>query len=294
MRRKWHWGLLILAVTLLGFSSLSAGQEKAPVQTPPAAAPAPPAEKAPPAAEAKAPATLPDPKQLLGQMCDFLKKQQQFSFKAEVADDRVYAGGRKLQYGLEVEAFFRRPDKFRINGDGDAESKQLIFDGKTLTLYDKDKNHYGALEITGDIDAALDKAGKEYGLHVGLAELGANHLAEHAHLGLTNALYVGDSKVRGVPCHHLAFDKEKVHYQVWIDAGDKPLLRQVVVTQKQLPSAPQWSAYFSDWNFAPQLADNLFTFTPPEGAQKIKFMPVQKAKVPAPKKGKAQKKGGKS
>lgn len=291
MRRKLHWGLLILAVTLLGVPSFSTGQEKTPVQTPQAAAPAPPA--------AKAPAPTPDPKQVLHQMCDFLKQQQQFSFKAEVADDRVYDGGRKLQYGLDVEAFFRRPDKLRINGDGDVESKQLIFDGKTLTLYDKDKNHYGAIEIAGDIDAALDKAGKEYGLHVGLAELGANHLGEHANLGLTNALYVGDSKVRGVLCHHLAFDKEKVHYQVWIDAGDKPLLRKVVVTQKQLHSAPQWTAYFSDWNFSPQLADNLFTFTPPDGAQKIKFMPVKTAEAPKPKKEKAKKekakkKGGKS
>ena len=277
---------MILAVILLGFPALSAAQEKTPAQTPPAAVPAPPA--------AQAPAPTPDPKQVLQQMCDFLKNQPQFSFKAEVTDDRVYAGDRKLQYGLDVEAFFRRPDKLRINGDGDLESKQLIFDGKTLTLYDKDKNHYGTIEIAGDIDAALDKAGKEYGVHVGLAELGANHLAEHANQGLTNALYVGESKVRGVPCHHLAFDKEKVHYQLWVEAGDKPLLRKVVVTQKKLPAAPQWTAYISDWNFAPQLADNLFTFTPPEGAQKIKFMPVKKAEAPAPKKAKPKKKGGAS
>ncbi|MCX5893443.1 MAG: DUF2092 domain-containing protein, partial [Deltaproteobacteria bacterium] len=106
MRRKLPWALLILAVILLGFPALSAAQEKAPVQSPPVAAPAPPT--------AKAPASTPDPKQLLGQMCEFLKQQQQFSFKAEVTDDRVYAGGRKLQYGLDVEAFFRRPDKLRI------------------------------------------------------------------------------------------------------------------------------------------------------------------------------------
>ncbi len=294
MKRKLPLAVLILAVILLGFPALSAAQEKAPPNVPQAPAPAPPAATTPPSPAAKAPAPTPDPKQVLQQMCDFLKNQQQFSFKAEVTDDRVYAGGRKLQYGLDVEAFFRRPDKLRINGDGDVESKQLIFDGKTLTLYDKDNNHYGTLEIAGDIDAALDKAGKEYGLHVGLAELGANRLAEHAAQGLTNALYVGESKVRGVPCHHLAFDKENVHYQLWVDAGDKPLLRKVVVTQKKLPAEPQWTAYFSDWNFAPQLADNLFTFTPPEGAQKVKFMPVKKAEAPAPKGAKPKKKGGKS
>lgn len=293
MRRKLPWALLILAVILLGFPALGAAQEKAPPNVP-TAAPAPPAEKAPPGSPAKAAAPIPDPKQVLGQMCDFLKNQPQFSFKAEVTDDRVYAGGRKLQYGLDVEAFFRRPDKLRINGEGDVENKQLIFDGKTLTLYDKDQNHYGTIEVAGDIDTALEKAGKEYGLHVGLAELGANRLAEHANQGLTNALYVGESKVRGIPCHHLAFDKENVHYQLWIEAGDKPLLRKVVVTQKKLPYAPQWTAYLSDWNFAPQLADNLFTFTPPEGAQKIKFMPVKKAAPPASKGAKPKKKGGKS
>jgi len=286
--------LLILAVILLGFPALSAAQEKAQPNVPQAAAPAPPAEKAPPGSPAKVPASTPDPKQVLQQMCDFLKNQPQFSFKAEVYDDQVYNGGRKLQYGLEVEAFFRRPDRLRINGDGDLENKQLIYDGKTLTLYDKDKNHYGIIEIAGDIDAALDKAHKEYDLRVGLAELGANRLAEHANQGLTNALYVGESKVRGVPCHHLAFDKENVHYQLWVEAGNKPLLRKVVVTQKKLPYAPQWTAFLSDWNFSPQLADNLFTFTPPEGAQKIKFMSVKQVVPPAPKGAKPKEKGGAS
>jgi len=298
MDQKISWGLCILAVIFLVAPVTIHGQEKAPTQAPQAAPPAPLGEKAPTPA-AKAPTPSPDPKQILQQMCDFLKQQQQFSFKAEVTDDRVYRGGRKLQYSLDMEAFVRRPDKLRLNGDGDLEDKQLIFDGKTLTLYDKDKNFYGAIEVAGDYDAALDKASKEYGLHVGLAELGGNRLAEHANQGLTNALYVGLSKVRGVPCHHLAFDKENVHYQLWIDTGEKPLLRKVVVTQKKLPFAPQWTAYLADWNFSPQLADNLFTFTPPAGAQKIDFLPVKKAEAPAPKgvkpKGaKPKKKGGTS
>lgn len=286
MRRTKFWVLVIPAIITLGFPAFGAAQEKGPTPPSPAATVAPPAEKA------TAPA--PDPKQILQQMCDFLKKQQQFSFKAEVYDDQVYAGGRKLQYELDMQAFFKRPDKLRINGEGDLEKKQLIYDGKTLTLYDKNKNHYGTIEVTGDIDTALDKAGKEYGLHVGMAELGANHLDKNANQGLMNALYVGESRVRGVPCHHLALDKKKVHYQLWIEAGDKPLLRKVVVTQKQLPSSPQWTAFFTDWNFAPQLADNLFTFIPPEGASKIKFMPVKADASATPKGTKPQKKGGKS
>jgi hypothetical protein len=237
---------------------------------------------------------VPDPKEILRQSCDFLKNQPQFSFKAEVANDRVYAGGKKLQFGMEVKAAFRRPDKLRIDGDGDLESKLLIYDGKALTLYDKDKNHYASIEVIGDIDAALDKAYHDHGLKVGLAELGGTHFCEHAGKDLVNALYVGLHKVRGVPCHHLAFDRKDIHYQLWIDAGDKPVVRKVVITRKELPGSPQWTAYLSDWNLAPSFATDLFAFTPPPGAQKIKFMPVKKAETPAPKGAKPKKKGGHS
>ncbi len=47
MRKKWHWGLLILAFILLGLPAFSAGQGKAPAETPKAAAPAAQAEKMP-------------------------------------------------------------------------------------------------------------------------------------------------------------------------------------------------------------------------------------------------------
>ena len=43
----------------------------------------------------------------------------------------------------------------------------------------------------------------------------------------------------------------------------------------------------------PQLNDNLFAFTPPQGAEKIKFIPVQTGQAPKPKPEK-KKKGGKS
>jgi len=286
MKRKLHWALLIPAVILLGSPALSAAQEKAPPNVPQAAAPASPA--------AKAPVPTPDPKHLLGQMCEFLKQQQQFSVKAEVATDRVYHGGKKLQFGQEVTASFKRPDKLRIDGEGDLDSKLLLFDGKTLTLYDKYKDHYADIAVAGDIDAALDKAYKDHGLRVGLAELGSPKLGDHLGKDLVHALYVGLHKVRGVPCHHLAFDRKDIHSQVWVEAGDKPLLRKFVITQKNLPGSPQWTAYLSDWNFSPAFADNLFTFVPPAGAQKIKFMPVKSSDTPEPKPVKPKKKGGKS
>ena len=226
-------------------------------------------------------------------MCDFLKSQQQFTYKAEVADDEVYYGGKKLQYEIDLETFVKRPDRLRVNAEGDLIDKQFYFDGKTITLYDKDHNVYGTLEVPPDIESALDKANKEFGVRVALTDLASPELCEHIGKRIKHSLYVGQSKIRGVLCHHLSFDGDKVQLQVWIDAGDQPLPRKVVLTHKNLPGSPQWTAYLSDWNFSPQLQENLFAFTPPQGAEKIKFVPVQAGQAPKPKPEK-KKKGGKS
>jgi hypothetical protein len=224
-------------------------------------------------------------------MCDFLKSQQQFTYKAEVVDDQVYQGGKKLQYGIDMETFVRRPDRLRVNAEGDLVDKQFYFDGKTITLYDKDHNVYGVLPVPPDIESALQKANQEFGVRVALTDLASPNLWDFLNKRIKNAIYVGLHKVRGVPCHHLAFDGDVAHLQVWIEAGDKPLPRKVVMTAEKAPGSPEWMAYLYDWNLAPQLQDNLFVFTPPEGAQKIKFIPVKPGPAPKAKPGQ---KGGKS
>jgi len=286
MRPKTFGWLLVVGLILTGQPLLAqvAQQPQAP----------PPAAKtgvtAPQAAKATAPE--PDPRQILQKMCDFLKSQQQFTYKAEVADDQVYHGGKKIQYAIEMETFVKRPDRLRVNAEGDLIDKQFYFDGKTITLYDKDHNVYGTLEAPPDIESALEKASKDFGVRVALTDLASPKLDEFLNRRIKHSLYVGQHKVHGVLCHHLSFDGDEVQLQVWIAAGDKPLPYKVVLTHKNLPGSPQWTAYLSDWNFSPQLNDNLFAFTPPQGAAKIKFVPVQAGQAPKPMPKK--KKGGKS
>jgi hypothetical protein len=278
----------LLLVGLLLASSPALAQTVQPQKAPPPAA----QKEAPPAQPEKAAAPEPDPRQILQKMCDYLKSEPQFSYKAEVADDQVYYGGKKLQYGIDMETLVRRPDHLRVNAEGDLVDKQLYFDGKTLTLYDKDHNVYGAMAAPPDIEGALEKANKDFGLRVALTDLASPKLCDLLNQGIKHALYVGLHKVRGVPCHHLSFDSDAAQLQVWVDAGEKPVPRKIVLTHKRLTGSPQWSAYLYDWNFSPQLTDELFAFTPPEGAEKIKFLPVQAAQAPQPGPGK-KKEGGK-
>jgi len=275
MRPKTIGWLLMLG--LLWWSCPLKAQTPQPPQAPP-----PPAKEAAPVPEV-------DPRQVLEKMCDFLKSQPQFTFKAEVTDDQVYYGGKKLQYGLDLAFFVRRPDQIRVNAEGDLVNKQLYFDGKNLTLYDRNHNVYGVMAAPGDIEGALEKANKEFGLRVALTDLASPRLCDLVNSRVKHALYVGLHKVRGVPCHHLSFDSGAAQLQVWVEEGPQPLLKKIVLTHKEQAGSPQWTAYLSDWNFAPQLADDLFVFSPPQGAEKIKFLPVKGGQAPQ---GRPEKKKG--
>jgi hypothetical protein len=227
----------------------------------------------------------PDPFVVLRQMCDYLKSLQQFSFHSEVTDDQVYLDGKKLQYSIDMETYVKRPDKLRVNAVGDLVNKQFFFDGKTITLYDENEKVYGVIDVPPNIEEALDKAHKDFGLRVALTDLASPQLWDHISRKIEHSLYVGVHKVRGVPCHHLALDGGAVHIQVWIDTGKKPLPLKVVFLQKKLEGSPQWIAYLSDWKTAPHLADALFKFTPPTGVQKIKFVPATQPPAPGEEKG---------
>jgi hypothetical protein len=280
----------IIAWLLVVGLSLGGGPALAQKVQPQKASP-PPAEKTAPAAQAEKTATPePQPRQILQKMCDFLKSQPQFTYKAEIADDQVYYGGKKLQYGIDLETLVRRPGHLRVNAEGDRVNKELYYDGKTLTLYDKEHNVYGTMEAPPDIEGALEKANKDFGLRVALTDLASPKLCELLNKRIKHALYVGLHKVRGVPCHHLSLDSDGAQLQVWIDAASAPVPRKIVLTHKQLTGSPQWSAYLYDWNFSPQLSDELFAFTPPQGAEKIKFLPVKTAQAAKP--GPAKKKEG--
>ena len=75
---------------------------------------------------------------------------------------------KKLQYGIDMETFVRRPDRLRVNAKGDVVNKQFYFDGKTITLYDKDdtlptcaylSGEYGITDVYMSVPARLGRAG---------------------------------------------------------------------------------------------------------------------------------------
>ena len=84
-----------------------------------------------------------------------------------------------------------------------------------------------------------------------------------------SGFYVGPGDVNGTECYHLAFVEKYIDWQIWIEAGDKPLVRKLVITYKTIPESPQYIAVFSDWNLNKTISDSLFEPVIPKAAKEI-------------------------
>jgi hypothetical protein len=85
---------------------------------------------------------------------------------------------------------------------------------------------------------------------------------------ITSAMDLGPSPVEGTTCEHYALRQPGLDWQVWIQNGDFPLARKLVLTTLTDDARPQYTAVLT-WNLAPSFNDATFTFEPPPGALPI-------------------------
>ena len=214
----------------------------------------------------------PEPGALIQSMTTYMKSLPQFYVAGQANYDQVYLNNNKIQYAVNFDYYVKRPGEFQLNLEGDVQHKQILFNGKSLTIYDEDKAVYAIMDTPATIDEALDKALKEYGMSLALLDVARSNFGANILKDVQKSAYVGKSYVGNLLCHHVAFAKEKLNLQLWIEAGDKPFLRKFLVTFKDNPAMPTWSAEITDWNLSPVLPEGWTTFVPKPGMRKIEFV----------------------
>jgi len=212
--------------------------------------------------------------QELRRMSEFLAKLPRFALEAEETFDEIEAGEPRRQLTNLRRVAVERPALFAADATGDTLNRAAWYDGARLSIVDKEHNTYATVEAPATIDATLDMLEDNYGVVLPLADLLYSDPYRGLIEGVTYGRYLGLHLAAGVPCHHLAFAQGTIEWQVWIEAGDKPLPRKLVITYVLEEGEPQYSATIRRWNLEPTFAEGLFTFVAPEGAQRI--VPVAK------------------
>ena len=96
--------------------------------------------------------------------------------------------------------------------------------------------------------------------------------------GCDSIKYVGLGYVGEEKCHHLAFVRENIDWQLWVSTGEKPSPRKMVITYKEMPGEPQYTLQLLKAENAEQIPETTFACTIPKDAKKIAFQPAAKSK----------------
>src|SRR5262249_36561292 len=144
-------------------------------------------------------------------------------------------------------------------------NRELVYDGTTVTLYTPAQKFYSTVEFNGTVGELIGRLEEKYGVQIPVADLFVWGTPA-APLGkIVSAMNAGQDFVDDDLCDHYAFRQGSIDWQVWIQTGNKPLPRKIVVTYRGDDARPQ-SVSLIDWNLKPAFKDSVFKFTPPKGA----------------------------
>ena len=144
-------------------------------------------------------------------------------------------------------------------------------------VVDKEQNSYTSVPVPDTIDATLDALRERTGMVIPLTDFVYEDVYGRLMESVQRGVYLGIHDVSDIACHHLSFEQATIDWQLWIDAGEEPLPRKLVIVYKTEDEVPQYTVTIGNWNLNTDVPEELFPFEPPEGASRIEFPSVQEA-----------------
>jgi hypothetical protein len=215
----------------------------------------------PVAADTKAGVLEPEAVAALDRMGGYLRSIAPFRLVSTASTEEVFGNGQKLQFLQRTTYTMGARDKLHVKIETDSQKREVFYNGSTFTVVAPRAGKYLQFPATGGVGEVLTRAYEEWGVDFPVQDLfrwgDASATAERPKEGFK----VGSAQIGDAMTDHYAFRQTGVDWQIWIDQGDKPLPRKMVITNLEDAAQPQYVAYFT-WDTAPTIAANAFDFTP--------------------------------
>ena len=242
----------------------------------PAEGPQPPAQVGGQSARAKA--VEPEAITALGRMAGYLRVLKTFQIQAAITIDEVLADGQKVEVESQANLIAQRPDRLRLEVVNERQQRFFLYDGKAFTLWAPRTSYYATVPAPPTLLELAEVLEAKYDIELPLADLFRWGTAESDEATITAAKAVGPSQVGGTTCDQYTFRQPGLDWQIWIQSGDYPLPRKVVLTTTTDEARPRYAAVYT-WNLAPSYDPGAFTFVPPKDAHRITIEEVAPARA---------------
>ena len=210
-----------------------------------------------------------DAKKLLKSMSDYMASQNAISFGFDATLEVITKDKQKLALASSGALTLNRPGKIRATRAGGHADVEMLFDGKTLTLFGSNANLYTQISAPGTLDNLVDVLREKYKRPLPAADLIMSNAYSQLMADVTDVKDLGSGVINGVECDYLAFRKKAVDIQIWIAQGKRPYPCRYVITSMDIPHSPQYSIQIRDWKAGDKVAADDFGFRNPPNSTKV-------------------------
>jgi hypothetical protein len=210
-----------------------------------------------------------DAARILKAMSDYTAGQKSISATFDSDIEVITPDLQKLQFTSSGQIRLERPDKLRIKRTGGYTDVDLVFDGKTVSLYGNNAQAYVQADAAGTIDQLIDRLQSTAGGAMPGTDLLLSNSFDELTANVIEARHIGQGVIDGVECEHLAFRGVDTDWQIWVESGARPIPRKYVITSKTLAGAPQYSLKIKEWKTDVPAEADTYVFKPPADAKKV-------------------------
>jgi hypothetical protein len=210
----------------------------------------------------------------LDRMGAYLRTLKAFRVSGTIQQEHVLESGLKVQLTDAVSLAAIPPNRLSSKVSGDANERQFMFDGKQFTLWAPQLSVYATVDAPPTIRELIEVLAAKFDIDMPLVDLFLWSSNAGSGTGITEAVDIGQAKVGDADCQHFALGGEGMDWQIWIQAGEYPLPRKLVLTTTTDEARPQYQATYT-WDLAPSFVDSDFTFDPPSQAHRIVLKQVE-------------------
>jgi hypothetical protein len=212
-----------------------------------------------------------DAPKILKAMSDYLASQKTISAAFDSDIEVITSDLEKIQFASSGSFLLSRPDKLRASRTGGYADVELVYDGKTLTVYDKYHKSFVQADAPGSVDQVVDRMRNEFGVEAPGADLLLSGVYDVLMKDVVDAKHIGRGVIDGVECEHLAFRNADTDWQLWVEVGPHPIPHKYVITSKAIAGSPQYTLRITDWKSDAKVAADAFAFKQPADAKKVEM-----------------------
>lgn len=210
-----------------------------------------------------------DARAMLKAMSDYVGGLSTIEIEVDTEVEVVTPELEKIGFSSSSKLRIARPNQVRLERVGGFANLDLLFDGKDLTIRERQSNVYGQIAAPGTTEDLINAMHDQLGMAVPGADLLLRDSYSVLVADVIDAKIIGQGIVAGQVCDHVAFRNFDTDWQLWIKTGPEKAPCKMIITSKLVGMAPQYTVNVRNWKSNVKFAPTAFAFTPAPGERKV-------------------------